>query len=52
MQRNKVIFIQTSKLVMGDRFEQEKYKSFKEHLGEDCKAKEDNAIRRLENNLL
>lgn len=49
MQRNKLLFIQTSRLVKGDRFEQEKYKSFKEHLVEDCKAKEDDAIRSLEN---
>ena len=52
MQRNKVIFIQTSKLVKDDRYEQEKYKSFKEHLGDDCKSKEDGAIRSLEQTLL
>lgn len=52
MQRNKVLFIQTSRLVKGDKFEQEKYKSFKEHLGEDCKGKEDSAIRSLEQALL
>ena len=52
MQRNKVIFIQTSRMVKGDKFEQERYKEFTDHLREDSKSREDNTIRSLENDML